>query len=187
MPLLGRLLLFGLRRLWRRLPLRWRRSGPLLLPVVELLFLLLLLLRSPLLYRRRGPGQRMCLHGRRFYFLALRRAEVWRRPVLGLRRQVTILRWLLIPVRRRWIPIFRRRSPLLFHGARRRLHLLYLVVSALRLSERTEAGLRLLRRLWPRGLVGLIRPGRRLRAYEGLLVQVSTGLRLSLIKRARWR
>src|ERR1035438_2455025 len=90
--LLGRLLLFRLRSPRGR-PGRWRRSGPLLVPLVELLLLLLLFLRAALLHRRSLPDQGMRLLRSRPCLLLL-----WRMGVAVRRLGIAIVLRLHVPV-----------------------------------------------------------------------------------------
>jgi len=150
------MLLRRLRLLWRRLRLRLRfrrrRRSTLLLPLIELLRLLLLLFRTAVLDRRRGPYQRMRL---------LQRAG----SVFIRARLVCILRLrfrIALRLKRPWLRV--------------RLYL-YLRIPIRRLAKRTEALLILLRFSWGH-LRGLRWSGW---TNQSLLIQVSPGLRLPLI------
>ena len=79
---LGMLLFWS--RCRTRLLLRLRR-GPLLMPLIELLFLLLLLFGRTLLHRRRRTHQRMGLLGRRPHLRLRLNFAILRLPVPGLR------------------------------------------------------------------------------------------------------
>jgi hypothetical protein len=149
-----------------------------LVPLIELLLLLLFLLRAPLLHRRRGPDQRMCL--------------LRSRPVHGLRSAI-FLRLDVPVIRLVHISIFRLmhrsvlglRSSLLLVDSRLSLrHLLNLTAPAIGLRERPEAILGLLR---PSHLArwGGLRGTRR--TNQCLLVQMSACLRLPLLNRMRRR
>src|ERR1035437_3995670 len=125
--LLGWFILLRLRRP-RWLPLRWRRGGPLLVPLIELLLLLPLLLRTALLHWRRGPDQWMRFLRCRPYLLRLGWAEV----AVG-RLGIAILL-------RLHGPVLGLRSSLLLVGPRLRLRCLPdLIVAAVGLSEGPEA------------------------------------------------
>ena len=158
-------------------------AGRCCVPLIELLLLLLFLLRAALLHRRRWPHQRMRL---------LRRRRACSGCGGGIRfgRLITIVR--LSTIRRLRIPVLRLRRSLLFVGAwlgRRHLPDLMIVVG---LCERLKPS-------WLPGFVARIRrlidpaliDRRGLRCAHGanqrLLVQTSTGLRLSLLDRPRRR
>lgn len=135
-----------MRGLWLR---RWswsRHRWPLLVPLVELLRLLLLLLRRPLLHRRSRPDQRMVLLG------------LVELAVLRLCRTIR----LFAPTFFRGATIFLRSSSLLFVDPRLRLehwlhHGIVILVRLVGLPERTES---LLVRLWPLLLIDRSRPRR---------------------------
>src|ERR1017187_3392770 len=169
--LLGRLLLFRLRSPRGR-PGR-RRSGPLLVPLVELLLLLLLLLRAALLHRRSLPDQGMRLLRSRPCLLLL-----WRMGVAIRRLGIAILL-------RLHVPVLGRRSSLLLVGPRLGLrHLVNLIVAAVGLSEWLKAVLGLLR---PSALIHLCRLRGTHRTNQRLLIQMSARLSLPLLDRVRQR
>jgi hypothetical protein len=136
--------------------LRWRRSGPLLVPLIELLLLLLFLLRAALLHRRRGANQRMRFLRTRSDVRALGLPEIafGRLGVaIFLRLHIPVLRLLHVPASGlRHVPVLGLRSSLLLVDSRLRLrHLPYLIVADVGLTEWPEA---ILGRHGPSHLVG---------------------------------
>ena len=116
MSLFRGMLLFWSRRRTRLLP--GLRRGPLLMPLIELLFLLLLLFGRTLLHRRRRTHQRMDLLGRR--------------PHLRLRFNGAALR----------LPVLRLRVALRLEGPRLRIrHRADLIIPSVRRTEGAEAPL----------------------------------------------
>src|SRR5215472_1212900 len=110
---LGMLLFWSRRR--ARLLSRLR-GGPLLMPLIELLFLLLLLFSCTLLHRRCRTHQRMSL--------------LRRRPHLRLRLRFAVRR----------LPVLRLRVPLLLERPRLRIrHRADLIISSVRRTEGAEA------------------------------------------------
>src|SRR5579859_1446736 len=175
-------LLFGRRRRPRlRLPLlRRRRRWPLLVPLIELLFLLPFLLRAPLLHWRRWPHQRMSFLWR-WPLLLLLLTEV---PVGWLHAVLRSLRAILVRLR---IPILRLSVALLLIGSRLALRhrACLVVVPAVRLGERAES--RLDRPPFALILIHLRRTRWSCRMDQRLLIQTPARLSLPLLNRTRRR
>ncbi len=154
-----------------RLRLRLRRT--LLMPLVELLFLLLLLLLGTLLHRRCRTYQRMRLLLSRTILLEVAICRL--HPIL---RSLHILVFVLR------IPVLTFRASLLLKHARLALRrLVNLIVAAIGRAERTETILCLLGAPLVH-LCGLRRPNR---TNQRLFVQTSACLRLPLFDRTRQR
>src|ERR1051326_806116 len=120
-------LLFGRRRRPRlRLSLlRRRRRRPLLVPLIELLFLLPFLLRAPLLHRRGWPHQRMGFHWPLLLLLPTEVAVGWLHPVLRslhailVRLRISILRLrIALLLIGSWLALRHRARPIVISAVR---------------------------------------------------------------------